>query len=289
VKLLFIFITFLSINVSAQTGTISRDVLPNIASTLLGYATGLATHELGHYVVTNYAGGKFLDFDAPYGPLGEPTMYFSGTKSQLGMTAMAGNNLSLLLSSNSQYKADNHYDLGFNYFHLANPFGYFIKGHGDFNFASSQLGIKRDKLRLMVGIPSVQNLINHFYPINTSGSVQASITNSHLKYKFGGPIVTRQSYVATDDTNVSVDLSIGADIDSYSVYYGELTHTLDNIKESPYISVVRRFKSAYGSTSVEYKKLLSDNDSYSIAHDYNNISFGYDKHLGSNIFLKHSF
>lgn len=286
-----IFLTVLfSFSVHAQSFTLDRNTAPNVVYSILGYASGLVSHEFGHYAVANYTGGKFVEFSPPYGPLGEPTMYFNGSRSQMGMTAMAGNNLSLFLASRKLFPSESDlFSVGFNYFHILNPIGYFLKGSGDLEFASNEFGISKDKLRLMVAIPSMQNLLNQITSIGTTGSIQASVIGSHLKYEFTGPINTRQSYVGYEDNNISVDLSIGADIDEYSVYYGELTHTLDDIKESPYISIVKSFKGEYGSTSIEYKKLFSENDSYSISHDYNGISLGYDKYQGTNLSIKYSF
>ena len=276
----------------ARTYTLNADTPKDVISAISGYYAGLLSHELGHYAAAKYSGGSFDGFDAPYGNMGEPTMYFDGKKSQLGLIAMAGNNTSLLWASRQSHDdedKDKVFSRWFDYFHIFNPIGYVIKGQGDFDFATGQLGIHKDKLRVIVGIPAVQNMINYISPISVGGSLDISATSRRVQYNFTGPINTRQTYLATNDDNVNVDLSIGKTFGSYSFYYGEITETTNGLKSAPYMSLVKEFRSSFGTTNIEFKNLSGAEDRLILSQDYGYLSFGYDKVNGSNLSLKISF
>jgi len=190
-----------------------------------GMLSGLLWHEAGHISGIEYSGGDFVEFGAPYSH-GVPTLWVSGSKSQVSLSSMSGNNSSHLLANyilNKDLKESAFLD-GVLAFSLINPLTYSLDPDGvDYDTASNSSDLNINLLRLATFVPAV-SLINKaltgdnkFYE---KSIFDIGVNNRYIRISNTGLVRSNQRYWIDGDGG-SADVSFGLSKNDYSIDFGQ--------------------------------------------------------------------
>ena len=256
---------------------------------LIGGISGLLIHEAAHVLSIEGSGGEFIGFDAPYnGAI--PTLWMEGTRSQVGLSAMMGNNSMLLLSdkmSNSGRKL-NDFEQGLFNFATIHPIVYAIRGVGDFETSSEALGVDKDMLRLVVWISALDKALGRGIAPNRSRSV-LDISRGEILIEHHGRISSRQQYKIFNTEELYTDLSVGKSGGGWAGYIGEITKGLDTVESKNYISLLYNQEVGEMDLSVEYKRVSDGKDMYVLGVGWEMLRVKYSSLMGSTVALRIKF
>lgn len=248
-----------------------------------GYYSGLIIHEIGHISSVEYLGGKFEEFDGPYGPLGEPTLWMSGNKLQYGAAAMMGNNFSNMTASYmlNKYNPATTYENGILLFSILNPILYSISDDSasDFETASKGLGYTELDLRKVNLIPAATLAIKAL----TRGSedyygnyrMDVGLNGKYLKVTNTGPVYALQKY-SYIDSNMFSNIGIGVRLNDYLVEYGKYRD--DSLPINEYVGVGKTFN--FSPTSdISLKAIMTEDSEAKFEVEYDN-EYGFLNYSG---------
>ena len=251
-----------------------------LAQAFAGWASGLVAHEIGHIATVEYAGGSFEGFDDPKDDLGIPTLWMSGSGSQVGAAAMMGNNTTVMLSNkvlNNKYEESPFLD-GFLFFGIGNPISYSLSPDGaDFHTASSSTNMSRGILRtanLVQSLALLDKALNNRNDYYDKTTLDISLNERYIKFSNTGKIQTTQQYWI-DDTDGAVNIAFDYDFDNYKLGFGRQLNTLTptTSKQVDYIQYTKGFDIGNGhlsaSAKVEMPWMLSNTDKLDVSASLN--------------------
>ena len=238
--------------------TTKTGIVEKLSMQFLGIISSLAVHEVGHISSLEYAGGDFIEFGAPYDNVGIPTLWMDGSRSQVGLASMMGNNASILSSSwilNSDIKKSDFID-GYLAFGLFNPISYSLDRDGvDFNTASDSMGIGVEKLRVANLIPAsflaLKAISNNKYDFYGEGVLDIAFSSNYIKVSNNGTIQTTQQYWADDSDNLDVNLNYAVKIGNYYAGIGNRKYGSYSSESQEYFLIKKDYRTANGTLTAQ--------------------------------------
>lgn len=247
-----------------------------IAQAFAGWVSGLASHEIGHIATIEYGGGDFIEFNDPTDALGIPTLWMSGSGSQVGAAAMMGNNTTVLLSNkilNDKIEESAFLD-GFLFFGITNPISYSLNPDGvDFHTASDSNNMSRSALRVVNLVQSLALLdkaINNRSDYYDKTILNVSLGERYIKFSNTGRIQSTQQYWI-DDGAGAVNIALEYDYTDFKVGFGRQRVALTDTtaKQVDYIQFSKGIEIANGvlsaSARMEIPWMLSNTDKLDVS------------------------
>jgi hypothetical protein len=230
--LMFLTSTVLGYDINKALATTSKPSY--FAQAVAGWFGGLVSHELGHIATIEYSGGDFLEFADPTDSLGIPTLWMSGSGSQVGAASMMGNNTTIMLSNkvlNDKYEESAFLD-GFLFFGILNPISYSLDPEGvDFYTASAANLMDRNTLRavnLVQSLALLDKAINNRNDYYGRTVLNIALDSKYIKFSNTGKIQSTQQYWI-DETTGAVNISVDYDFGDYKLGIGRQRDSISNL------------------------------------------------------------
>ena len=294
----FLIISMLSI--SSNAGTLILPTIDNLETNSAvkfsaGLLVGTLAHHSGHIAGIKYAGGSF---DGITRSKGDFVVNVTGSRSQIGLSSLMGNNASIV-TSDLLIKKDSltAYESGVLAYSIIKPIVTILSTSGG-DISSAEFGLTTNTKILAATsvIPSVLRLVSVLSsnPIHdASSSISAGLTGKYLNFSTTGLISTRQKIWAFREyKKENADVSIGIQNNNFGLFYGQHLISDENYAADifDYIAIEKNTiidgfnatiilkvgKQYFRSTPIEQEVFSHKKSSFNLSLSKNNVFFEYD-------------